>query len=53
MLVDDVSVSVCDYYIYLGSPFSADGSTTIAIKLYGQNKMRCHALKFVIHQQKK
>ena len=46
MLVDDVSVSVCDHYTYLGSTFSADGCTTTAIKLHAQNKMS-HALKFV------
>ncbi len=46
MHVDDVSVSVCEHYTYLGSPFTADGSTTTAIKLHAQNKM-CHALKFV------
>lgn len=46
MFVDDVSVSVCDHYTYLGSPFSADGSITTSIKLHAQNKM-CHALKFV------
>ncbi|KAG0710657.1 hypothetical protein GWK47_022359 [Chionoecetes opilio] len=46
MHVDDVSVSACEHYIYLGSPFAADGSTSTAIKLHAQSKM-CHALKFI------
>lgn len=46
MHVDDMSVSACDYYIYLGSPFTADESTTSAIKLHAQNKL-CQALTFV------
>lgn len=44
--VDGLTVEPCDQYIYLGSPFTADGSTTTAIKVHAQVKM-CHILKFV------
>ena len=32
--------------MYLGSPFTADGSVSTAIKIHAENKM-CHVLKFV------
>ena len=46
MYAGDVSVAVCDLYTYLGSIFTADGSTTTAVKMHAQSKT-CHALKFV------
>ncbi|XP_063888609.1 uncharacterized protein LOC135115608 [Scylla paramamosain] len=41
-------ISCCDHYIYLGSPFTDDGSpsTTSTIKLHANMKM-CHTLKFI------
>lgn len=39
-------VGYCNQYIYLGSPFSDDGSPSTAIKIHAANKM-CHALKFI------
>ena len=37
---------MCDHYIYLGSPFTSDGSISSAIKVRAQLKL-CHALKFI------
>ena len=39
-------ISYCNMYLYLGSPFTDDGSPTTAIKQHAANKM-CHTLKFV------
>ena len=44
--VDDIVIESCDRYVYLGSPFSADGSVSTAIKIHAENKL-CHVLKFV------
>ena len=39
-------INYCKQYIYLGSPFTDDGSPSTAIKIHASNKM-CHALKFI------
>ena len=39
-------INYCKSYIYLGSPFTDDGSPSSAIKIHASNKM-CHALKFI------
>ena len=36
----------CDAYVYLGSPFTSDGSVSSSIKVHAKNKM-CHVLKYV------
>ena len=46
MHAGEVSVNICDHYTYLGSIFTADGSTSTAIKIHAQSKT-CHALKFI------
>lgn len=45
MSVDSLIVELCDYYIYLGSPFTADVSTPSAIKLHAELSI-CQCLKF-------
>ncbi len=42
MHVDDVSVSVCEHYTYLGR-LAANGSTTTAIKLHAHSNL-CHLI---------
>ncbi len=44
--VGDKTVEHCSHYIYLGSPFTCDGSVSSAVKLHARNKL-CHVLKFV------
>ena len=44
--IDDWIVSSCTSYIYLGSPFTCDGSASSAVKLHAKNKLS-HVLKFV------
>ena len=39
-------INYTNQYIYLGSPFTDDGSPSTAIKVHANNKM-CHALKFI------
>ena len=46
LIVQGMCVKACKYYVYLGSPFSADGSTSSSIKINVDMKM-CQALKFV------
>ena len=46
IMVNDVVVESCDCYIYLGNPFTADGSVSTAIKIHAENKMY-HILKIV------
>ena len=43
---NNLSIKHCDKYIYLGSPFTADGSLATAIKAHAQEKM-AHFNKFV------
>ena len=44
--INDLIVEPCEQYIYLGSPFTSDGSISTAIKAHARLKM-CHALKCV------
>ena len=44
--VDGLNIEHCDRYLYLGSPFTCDGSVSSAVKIHAQNKL-CHILKFV------
>ena len=44
--VDDLIVEQCTHYMYLGSPFTSDGSVSSAIKIHAKNKLP-HVLKFV------
>lgn len=44
--VNDVSVVLCEQYVYLGSTITADGSTSTTIKAHAQRVM-CQALKFI------
>ena len=46
LLVENLIINHCDKYIYLGSPFTADGSLASAIKIHTQEKMS-HFYKFV------
>ena len=39
-------LKLCKYYVYLGSPFAADGLTSSSIKINANLRM-CQALKFV------
>ena len=43
---DGKIVEYCVSYMYLGSPFTCDGSVFSAIKLHGRNKL-CQVLKFI------
>ena len=44
--VEGMIVNHCDSYVYLGSPFTCDGSLSSAVKLHAKNKL-CHVLKFI------
>ncbi len=44
--VTDLTVTWCHKYTYLGSLFTADGSTTSAVKAHATSKIP-HVLKFV------
>ena len=46
MHVGNLIVEHCEKYIYLGSPFTADGSPTSAVKAHAVSKIP-HVLKFV------
>ena len=46
ILCDNNVIGYSNLYIYLGSPFTDDGSPSTAIKQHANNKM-CHVLKFV------
>ena len=46
MVIDELVVEPCDMYIYLGSPFTSDGSTSSAVRAHANSKMP-HILKFV------
>ena len=43
ILYNNVIINYCKQYIYLGSPFTDDGSPSTAIKIHANNKM-CHVL---------
>ena len=44
--LDELIIEQCSNYIYLGSPFTCDGSVSSAVKLHAKNKL-CHVLKYV------
>ena len=44
--VGDLCIGWCTSYVYLGSPFTCDGSVSSSIKLHAKSKL-CHVLKFV------
>ena len=46
LIVQDMCVKFCEYYVYLGSPFSSDGLNSSSIKINANIRM-CQALKFV------
>ena len=46
LIVQGMCVKVCKYYVYLGSPFSADGSTSSSIKINANVKI-CQALTLI------
>ena len=46
LCVGGLAIEHCKSYIYLGSPFTCDGSVSSAVKEHAKNKM-CHVLKFV------
>ena len=46
LVCNDSKIDYCDKYMYLGSPFTNDGSPSTAVKLHA-NKKKCHVLKFV------
>ena len=46
MRVGDLVVDKCQKYIYLGSPFTADGSTASSVKAHAKAKIP-HVLKYV------
>ena len=46
LVVGDLAVEYCDTYVYLGSPFTSDGSATSAVRVYADTKMP-HVLEFV------
>ena len=46
IIVNRLVVKHCDNYIYLGSPFTSDGSISSAIKIHAQEKL-AHFHKFI------
>ena len=46
IVINDLIIEPCDQYIYLGSPFTSDGSVSTAIQAHAQSKT-CHIMKFV------
>ena len=44
--IDNLIVHPCTQYVYLGSIFTSDGSTSSAIAAHARTKM-CHVLKFI------
>ena len=46
LIIQNMCVKMCKYYVYLGSPFSSDGLTSSSIKINANLRM-CQALKFV------
>ena len=47
IFVSNLSIRHCDTYIYLGSPFTSDGSLSSAVKSHVQEKM-AHFHKFSV-----
>lgn len=46
MVVGELMIEHCSSYVYLGSPFTSDGSVSSAVRVHGKNKL-CHVLKYV------
>lgn len=46
LCVDGLTIEPCTSYIYLGSPFTSDGSVSSAVQCHAKNKLS-HVLKFV------
>ncbi len=46
LVLNQLVVPHCNTYIYLGSPFTSDGSTSSAVKVHADLKMP-HVLKFI------
>lgn len=44
--VDDLVVELCDKFVYLGLPFTADGSVTSAVRAHATAKIP-HVHKFI------
>lgn len=44
--VRDLIIEQCSSYVYLGSPFTSDGSVSSAVQMHSKNKL-CHVLKYV------
>lgn len=44
--VGDLTIESCEQYVYLGSPFTCDGSTTSAVKVHASAKM-AYVSKFI------
>ena len=51
LIVQEMCVKLCKYYVYLGSPFAADGLTSSSIKINSNLRM-CQALKFLLFHLK-
>ena len=49
--IKNLSIKHCDLYIYLGSPFTSDGTTSSAIKAHAQEKI-AHFYKFILFLNK-
>ena len=47
IIIKDLSIKHCDLYIYLGSPFTSDGSVSSAVKAHSQEKI-AHFYKFIL-----
>ncbi|MPC79467.1 hypothetical protein E2C01_073996 [Portunus trituberculatus] len=44
--VDGLTIASCSMYVYLGSPFTSNGSVTSTLKVHATTKLS-HVLKFV------
>ncbi len=51
IIVDDLMVEWCDMYVYLGSPFTSDGSVSSAVKAHAERKMK-DINKFILFVKK-
>ena len=51
VIINDLTIKHCDLYIYLGSPFTSDGTFTSAVKAHIQEKM-AHFHKFIAFVEK-
>ncbi len=44
--IDGLVVERCSRYVYLGSPFTADGSVSASVRVHADSKMS-HVMKFI------